>query len=52
VGRVWSSWVIGPMGNRNGHAQVSFENGDVYQGEWKNGKRHGDGKYIYANGDR
>lgn len=41
-----------PMGNRNGHAQVSFENGDAYQGEWKNGKRHGDGKYIYANGDR
>lgn len=40
------------MGNRNGHAQVTFENGDAYQGEWKNGKRHGDGKYIYANGDR
>jgi hypothetical protein len=53
VGVVWV-WLcpLHPMGNRNGHAQVSFENGDAYQGEWKNGKRHGDGKYIYANGDR
>ena len=25
-------------------------NGDKYQGEWKNEKRHGQGAYIYPNG--
>lgn len=27
-------------------------NGDVYNGEWLNGKRHGKGQVKYANGDR
>lgn len=40
------------MGNRNGHAAVSFDNGDSYNGQWKNGKRDGQGEYVYANGDK
>ena len=27
------------------------ENGDSYNGEWKNNKKHGKGTYTYANGD-
>lgn len=29
-----------------------FDNGDEYNGELQNGKRHGYGVYYYANGDR
>ena len=29
-----------------------FNNGDRYEGEWKNDKREGKGKYYYNNGDR
>lgn len=25
--------------------------GDTYEGQWKHGKRHGEGKYTYASGD-
>lgn len=28
-----------------------YNNGDVYEGEFLNGKRHGNGKYKYSNGD-
>ena len=30
----------------------TYENGDVYEGDWSNDKRHGNGKYtFFANGD-
>ncbi len=29
-------------------AEVSFNNGDVYAGDWKNGKSHGKGTYFDA----
>ena len=32
--------------------RVEFENGDVYEGEWKNGYMHGKGTYIWCDGDR
>ena len=32
--------------------RVEFENGDVYEGEWKNGYMHGKGTYIWSDGDR
>ena len=35
----------------HGQGRVEHTNGDVYEGEWKNGKRCGKGKYIYAQGD-
>ena len=33
-----------------GHLQVTYEDGDIYDGEWsEDGKRHGIGKLIFAN---
>ena len=29
---------------------VTYANGDVYKGEWKDGKRNGQGKMTYAHG--
>lgn len=28
---------------------MSFSNGDMYEGEWKNGKKHGKGVYHFNN---
>ena len=31
---------------------MTYPNGDVYEGDWKDDKRHGNGKYtFFANGD-
>jgi len=30
---------------------LSYISGDVFQGNWKNGKRSGWGKYIYSSGE-
>jgi hypothetical protein len=38
---------------RNGKLPlVKLDNGDAYEGEWLNGKRHGRGIYTYADGKR
>jgi hypothetical protein len=34
-----------------GKGIYKFNNGDVYSGDFLNGKKHGIGKYIYFNGD-
>ena len=34
-----------------GQGQMAFNNGDVYDGQWKDNKMHGKGKLTYANGD-
>ena len=34
-----------------GAGEAHYSNGDVYNGEFENGRRHGQGKYTYANGD-
>ena len=26
--------------------RYTYSNGDIYEGEWKDGKRHGKGKYM------
>ena len=31
---------------------MAYTDGSVYDGAWKYNKRHGDGLYKYANGDR
>jgi hypothetical protein len=36
------------MGKRNGKGKITFANGDVYDGDWLNDKRHGKGKYIWG----
>lgn len=33
----------------NGFAVFVFDNGDRYEGEWKDGKMHGQGTYSYSN---
>ncbi len=38
-------------GDKNGYGMVRFENGDYYEGFFKNGLRNGPGGYIYANGN-
>ena len=35
-----------------GTGTYSFANGDRYEGEWRNTKRHGRGTYYFANGSR
>ncbi|KAH8612658.1 putative MORN repeat [Trypanosoma vivax] len=30
----------------NGHGTMRYKNGDVYEGLWRNGLRHGEGKYT------
>ena len=34
-----------------GRGKYMFADGDVYEGEWKAGKKEGRGIYLYANGD-
>ncbi len=36
----------------NCFADVTFANGDKYAGEFKDGKKHGQGTYTYASGDK
>ena len=35
-----------------GSITINYPNGDHYEGETKDGKRHGKGTMIYSNGDR
>lgn len=35
----------------NSNGTFMFENGDMYKGQWKNGKQQGYGVYEFANGD-
>ena len=35
----------------DGHHRVEYKNGDVYEGSFKNGMRHGAGTYQFADGD-
>lgn len=39
-----SSWEF------SGWGKAFYENGEVYEGEYQNGKRHGYGEYFYLNG--
>jgi hypothetical protein len=36
---------------RHGHGKLTYSNGDIFEGEFKNGKKYGHGKYMYKNGD-
>lgn len=40
-----------PKLTRDGFAVVDFQNGDHYEGYWKGGLFHGDGKYCWINED-
>ncbi len=38
------------LGKKDGFGKMKYENGNVYEGEWKDGKRHGKGEIILVNG--
>ena len=46
--RLRREWKDG--GPWNGQGKLTYKNGDVYEGEWKDGERHGQGKLTYKNG--
>ncbi len=37
---------------KNGKGSYTWNDGDSYNGEWKNGKFHGKGTYSYSNGSK
>lgn len=39
------------LGDFTGYGNLVLANGDVYSGDFRNGKFHGNGTYTYANGD-
>ena len=36
----------------HGNGKYVYKNGDIYEGEWKNGKKEGKGTLCYSNGDK
>ena len=40
-----------PSQPKSEYKLIKFDSGDVYEGETQNGKRHGKGKYTWADGD-
>lgn len=36
---------------KHGQGKFTFENGDIYDGNWRENKRHGSGKYQWAKGN-
>jgi len=47
-----SDWRLDAQGNLLRKGKVVYPNGAVYDGEWKNQKRHGNGVLVDVNGDR
>ena len=39
------------MAEPHGRGKEYYPNGEIYTGDWVNGRKHGKGKYIYASGD-
>ena len=35
----------------SGNGTLTFANGSLYNGQFENGKMHGEGKLMFANGD-
>ncbi|TMW56925.1 hypothetical protein Poli38472_002850 [Pythium oligandrum] len=44
------SWRLGTDGCIHRRGRLKYANGDIYDGEWANGKRHGKGILTFANG--
>lgn len=41
---------VDEFGERKGEGVYCYQNGDIYDGDWKKGMKHGYGIYTYANG--
>ena len=46
-----NEWRVADDGTIFRRGVTKYANGDVYDGEWLNGKRHGIGTHTYKNGD-
>uniref|UniRef100_K3X194 Uncharacterized protein n=1 Tax=Globisporangium ultimum (strain ATCC 200006 / CBS 805.95 / DAOM BR144) TaxID=431595 RepID=K3X194_GLOUD len=44
------SWRLGDDGSIYRYGRLKYSNGDIYDGEWLNGKRHGKGMLKFAEG--
>ena len=45
---------VGSFGDnyeRDGHGRMCYSDRSIYLGEWKHGKRHGQGKFVSSTGD-
>ena len=40
------------MSSPMAEGEMTYANGDVYNGKWTRGKRHGEGEFTLANGDK
>jgi hypothetical protein len=38
------------MNKKHGYGKMMFVNGDIYEGNWQAGLKHGRGKYQWKNG--
>jgi hypothetical protein len=47
---IWENNQIKNNQIKNGTGTKIYDNGDVYDGEWKEGKHHGKGKYLFVDG--
>ncbi len=43
-------WIIIILEIREGTGKYNYENGDKYDGEWKENKKQGIGKMVYGDG--
>ncbi|CAE7734662.1 PIP5K8 [Symbiodinium sp. CCMP2592] len=41
---------VNDQGNMDGRARCTFPSGNMYEGDWKDGKRNGTGTHTFANG--
>ncbi|KAF0699416.1 Aste57867_10024 [Aphanomyces stellatus] len=46
------AWRLTEDGRIYRHGKLRFANGDMYDGEWVDGKRQGRGTFVYADGSR
>ena len=42
---------VNALGEEQGRGTMVSASGDMYEGQWRGGKRHGHGKMTYATGD-
>jgi hypothetical protein len=48
---VYTGWLLKATNNPDGSGTLRLAEGDVYDGDWKDGKRHGHGVFVTLDGD-
>eukprot|EP01084_Bolivina_argentea_P283306 485148_1 len=49
--KTYDTWFQRVENALKGGKKITFGDGNVYEGEWKNNMKHGQGKCVYKNGD-